>query len=63
MNLHTRYERDVELPEPLFEQSGWHVSIRALAWLPLIIATLYAHHLVKVSRDAEDALSGQSIQI
>ena len=59
--LLTGYEGDVELPEPLLEQGGGHVGVTAGAGLPLVIATLDTRHLVKVSRDPEDALCSQAV--
>ena len=58
----TRYERYVELPEPLLQEGRGHVSVRGEAGLPLVVPALDAHHLVVVSRDAEDALSAQTVQ-
>ena len=57
----TGYEGDVELPEPLLEQRGGHVGVTAGARLPLVVATLDTHHLVKVSWDPENALSAQTV--
>ena len=57
----TGYEGDVELPEPLLEQRGGHVGVTAGARLPLIVATLDTHHLVKVSWDPENTLSAQTV--
>ena len=59
--LLTWYEGDVELPEPLFEERSRHMGVTAGAWLPLIIATLDTHHLVKVSWNPENALSAQTV--
>ena len=61
-DLVTRYERYVELPQPLFEEGGGHVGVAGLAGLPLVVATLHHRHLVVVGRDAEDSLGVQTAQ-
>ena len=60
----TRYQRDVELPQPLLQEGRGYVGVTGLAWLPpgLVIATLDHSHLVIVSRDTEDSLGAQSVQ-
>ena len=61
-DLVTRYERYVELPQPLLEESRGHVGVAGLAGLPLVVATLHHRHLVVVGRDAEDSLGVQTAQ-
>ena len=58
----TRYERYVELPQPLLQEGRGHVGVACLAWLPLVVATLDHRHLVIVSRDTEDSLGAQAVQ-
>ena len=58
----TRYERYVELPQPLLQQGRRNVGVAGLAGLPLVVATLDHRHLVIVSWDTEDSLGAQSVQ-
>ena len=58
----TRYQRDVELPQPLLQQGRGNVGVAGLAGLPLVVATLDHRDLVVVSRDTEDSLGAQAVQ-
>ena len=58
----TRYQRDVELPQPLLQQGRGNVGVAGLAGLPLVVATLDHRDLVIVSRDTEDTLGAQAVQ-
>ena len=62
IKLLTRYKRNIELSEPLFEQSSWYMSIGANTHLPLVEPTLYTHHFVKISWDSKDSFRSQAIQ-
>ena len=58
----TRYQRDVELPQPLLQQGRGNVGVAGLAGLPLVVATFDHRDLVVVSRDTEDSLGAQAVQ-
>ena len=58
----TRYQGDVELPQPLLQQGRGNVGVAGLAGLPLVVATLDHRDLVIVSRDTENSFGAQTVQ-